>query len=414
MQSKPNNTGIIITCVVSVAIVLAAIFSAGQIVEMVDAKEAVIIQSLSGDLKVVAEPGPTMQWFGTVTHYKRRDEFSFRTVTPGVNGGEADAGPIKIRFNDGGHATISGAISWELPLDPKMLLDLHRKFGSQQAISQQIVQRTIENAIYFTGPLMSSTESSGERRGELLSFIDDQARNGVFETETVQQKSKDPITGQEKLVNVVSIVMEKGVPKRNSGSALAQYGIKLSPLAINSIQYDKIVEDQIADRQKATNAVQLALAKAKEAEQAALTAEANGKAEAAKAKWAQETIKAKLVVEAQQKLEVARLASEEAAQWKKEQILRGEGESQRRQLVMQADGALEQKLKAYTEVNRLWADAVKNYQGNWVPGVVMSGNGSNGSGGGAMDFMNLLSAKAAKELQLEFKPVGKPASVEKK
>ena len=90
---------------------------------------------------------------------------------------------------------------------------------------------------------------------------------------------------------------------------------------------------------------------------------------------------------------------------KKAEIAMGEGESKRRQLVMEADGALEKKLAALTEINRMWADAVKGYQGSWVPTVMMgSGNQSVAqAGGGAMDLVNLLTAKTALDLGLDMK-----------
>jgi hypothetical protein len=63
--------------------------------------------------------------------------------------------------------------------------------------------------------------------------------------------------------------------------------------------------------------------------------------------------------------------TEAQQQFKRAETLRGEGEPARRRLVMEADGALEKKLQAYTEVSKLYASAIKDYQGNWVPSVVM-------------------------------------------
>ena len=96
-----------------------------------------------------------------------------------------------------------------------------------------------------------------------------------------------------------------------------------------------------------------------------------GEADAARAKWEQEVIKAKMVTEAQQKLEVAQLDTPAAEQFKRAETLRGEGEGARRRLVMEADRALEKKLQTYSEVSKLYASAIKDYKGHWVPGVVM-------------------------------------------
>jgi hypothetical protein len=66
---------------------------------------------------------------------------------------------------------------------------------------------------------------------------------------------------------------------------------------------------------------------------------------------------------------------------------------------MQADGALEKKLEAYVKVNELYAAAIGQYKGNWVPTVQQGA--SSGSQNGAVDLLNLLSVKAAKDLALD-------------
>jgi len=65
------------------------------------------------------------------------------------------------------------------------------------------------------------------------------------------------------------------------------------------------------------------------------------------------------------------------------ETLHGEGEGARRRLVMEADGVLEKQFQAYIEVSKLYASAIKDSKGNWVPGVVMGGgNGTHTAGFG--------------------------------
>jgi regulator of protease activity HflC (stomatin/prohibitin superfamily) len=115
----------------------------------------------------------------------------------------------------------------------------------------------------------------------------------------------------------------------------------------------------------------------------------------------QEVIKAQAVTEAQQQLEVATLAAKAAEQTKREQILLGEGEATRKRLVMQANGALEDKLAVWKEVNLAYANAIEKYTGNWVPTIVMGGDGKNTNG--ADNLISLLTTKTAKDLALDFK-----------
>ena len=376
---------------------LATIICLPQLVENLDAKNIMVIQSVGGDLNTFTEPGWKSQAFGKVTTYQRRDQFSFSSVK---DQGKAIDESISTRFNDGGHGNISGTVNWQMPLKHEQIVALHKEFGSTAAIEQQLIRPAMQKVIYNVGPTMSSTESSAEKRPEIPKYIDDQLVNGPYLTKTVTVTQKDPITGADKQVAVVQIAMnEKGQPMRESKSQISEYGIILQPVSINEIRYDQIVEDQIKQRQQSTTGVQISIANAKKAEQDAITTEQQGKATAAKAKWEQETLNAKEIAFAEKAVAVATLGAKAAEQYKKEQILRGEGDAQAKALRMNADGALDTKLAAYVEVSKAYAEAMGNYQGAWVPSVVM-GN-SAGGGNGAAALVEMLTAKTARELGID-------------
>ena len=397
--------------VIGVAILVVLTIALPNMFENQYANEIMVIQSpISGELSCTTDAGYKWQGFGRVTKYPRRASYDFSTANQQVDNSK------KLRFNDGGHANLYGSINWEMPLDCKNIVEIHKTFGSAEGVEAQGVSKMIDLAIYLSGPLMSSTESSGERRGDLTQVINDQAQNGVFQTVTRQVEVLDPISGEKKHTNAVEIAKdEKGLPKRQQGSILQTYGIKLQPISIKEIRYDAIVEKQIAERQAATTQVQIAQANARKAEQNAITIAKEGEATAAKAKWEQETIKAKLVTEAQQKLEVATLAAKEAEQYKREQILRGEGDSQARALRMNADGALDQKLEAYKEVNAKYAEAIRHAApGAWTPAVVMNNSGtSGGTTNGAQALMDMFAVKTAKQLGIDMTVTGAAQTAKK-
>jgi len=369
-----------------------------QVLENLDASQIMVIQSpIKGNLAWHISQGVKWQGFGKVTKYTKRDQFWFSLrKDQGVKADES----IKIRFNDNSHASISGSVAWEIPTDEKNLTALHVKYGSQDAIKQQLVRTVIEKSVYMTGPTMSSTESASERRNELLNLIEDQIQRGVYKTETVEEKKPDPITGIMKTFKVAKIVMDKsGVPQRVEASPLTDFGIKTFNLSINEVQYDKGVEAQIQQQQKALMQVQIAVARAKEAEQDAITVAKRGEADAAGAKWKQEVIKAQAVTEAEQRKRVAELDAQAAELTKKQQTLLGEGEAARRRLVMEADNALQAKLDAYIRVEQIRWENIAKYQGSWVPQTVFGGSSQAGSGAQAM--IDLLTAKTAKDLNLD-------------
>lgn len=354
-----------------------------------DAGEIAVVQSVfDGELEVVTEPGPKPVWFGKVTRYPKQRAYIFDEDT---------AAPVQ--FNDGGTAMLIGSINWNMPLDAPSVLKIHKNFQGADAVEQNAVIKSINSAIYLSGPLMSSTESAGERRSELVQLINDQAKLGVYVTRVTTEEVTD-IGGDKRTVRVTNIVRgEDGQPMRQQSSLLAEYNIGIQPLAIKKLNYDNIVSGQIVDRQKATTAVELAKAEALKSEQDAKTAAAKGEADATKAKWEQEVIKAKAVTEAQQKFEVAKLDAQAAEQTKLKLILEGQGEAEKKRLVMQADGALEKKLEAWVKAQGYWANAFKDRQGDIVPRTLVGGNGSNGAAS-VNSIMDMFAVNQAKQLSL--------------
>lgn len=412
-MDAPSVSGLtfnkILVLVIAAVIGVLALLAIPNMYESLDAKEIMVIQFPRGELVAFTEPGIYTQWFGTVTKYPRRVQYSFNK---GCKKEDSTAfAPQSIRFNDGGHATLCGAISWEMPMDPKAIIRLHKEFNSAVAIEQQLIGKAIGNAAFTAGPMMSSTESSGARRAELTQAINDQTLNGIFETKTTLEKQVDPLTKAETSVTVAMIVKdEKGNPKRISQGAVSGYGLTLLPMTIDEITYEKIVEDQIAQRQQAITQVQISQANARRAEQDRITVEQQGMADAAKAKWAQEVTKAQKVTEAQQKLEVATLSAKAAEQYKREQILVGEGDAERKKLVMAADGALDQKLITYKEVMTAAWTAIGAYQGNWVPQITSGGGEAKN---GALSMLELVGMKAARDLGIDMSVTGAEATANK-
>jgi len=393
-----KSTRIFAILAVFIGVVLFAV--SGMLFERSKAEEVLVIQApITGKLNFYFEAGLYWQGFGSATKYKKESPYWFSSHED--QGGTADQS-IAIRFNDGGRARISGSVRWKLPSDEKNMRKIHTNFGNQIAVEQELVRTVIEKSVYMTGPLLSSKESYAEKRNSLISYIEDQASRGVYQTRTKEVKGADPLSGKEKTFSVTEVIVDttKGSYARQDKSPLEEYGIRIYNLSLNKIKYDQQVEDQITQQQHAIMDVQTAIASAKKAEQNAIKAEKEGEAAAAEAKWKQEVIKARLVTEAEQKREVSKLNMEAAEYYKKEQILIGEGDAARKKLAMQADGALEKKIEAYISVNKMYAEAIKGYKGNWVPSVVMGGD-NGGTTNSSQNLINLLMAKTAKELSLD-------------
>jgi hypothetical protein len=361
-----------------------------NLIEVNTAGHVLVIQGLNGELKVVKEAGPCWQGGGSVTPYTKSNQIWFSDKED--EGGVAN-GSININFNDLSAGKVSGSARWFMPLDDANILKLHTEYGSQESIEFKLIKQILVNSIGMSGTLMSAKESTAEKKSALLNYIEDQSNFGIYKTKIIA--SKDTITDNN--VKLLEPLYKDGVILRLSKSPATKYGLVINTLTINGISYSETVTKQIADQQKLVMAVQTSKANAQKSIQDAITTKSQGEAKAATAKWEQEVIKAKLVTEAETRRAVAELGVETARLGKMKEILEGEGIAAKKRLIMNADGALTQKLATYEKVQGYWANAFQNYTGALVPQYVSGGAGSGNAG---FNFMELMGAKAAKDLGL--------------
>jgi regulator of protease activity HflC (stomatin/prohibitin superfamily) len=397
-EPKVNIRKTVIGIVLTV-VAIVFISCMGKIFEEVDAGEVVVIQHLDGALDVYDQPTSfAWQGFGKCTHYRRSNQFEFYLPE---SKGDAD-NSIAIGFNDGGYGRISGSVRYDLPTDKQSILRIHTHFGSQASVEAHLIKTNIEKAAFASGPLMSSRESFAEKKNDLIFYIEDQASRGAYKTQQVEKEEVDPLSNAKKTVTRVQILKDSsGVALRQEVSPIVTENIHLYNLSIKVIDYDANVKAQIAKQQTAIMQVQTSIAEAKTAEQKAITIEKEGEADAAKAKWEQEVLKAETVTKAQADSAVASLQVKTAALNKQRDILQGEGEAEKKKLAMQANGALEQKLDAWVKVQGFWANAFGQYQGSIVPAYQSIGSGAGGASNDAFkQFMEMNMMSTAKALNL--------------
>ncbi len=348
----------------------------------------------TGTMTVYTKSGIFPRFFGDVTYYKASDILYFSKHEAE---GKAQDDSIEVRFNDGATAKVTGNVRIDLPADSDKLLEIHKRFRSYDAFIKDTVRQVVGEATILTAALMTAEESYTTKRAEFSQLVDDQIRNGVYLTEAESVTVKDAKTGESVIKNIVTIQRDaKGIPMRKE-SPFANYGVRVTQAIVKEIDYQDTVSKQIEQKQQALMQVVSAKANAEKAIQDRLTAEEVGRKNVAVAKYEQEVSKQKAVTEAEQKLAVAKLNREAEEQNKLANIAIGEGEGEKRRKMMLADGALEQKLKAYVEVQTAWATAFENAKNPVVPQTVFGG-GTAGGNNAATTLMELLTVKTAKDL----------------
>lgn len=404
------NKSSIVKIVIGLVLLGLGVFFISNAVTTVGADEIVVKQNvLDGQLQVWSEPGVHWQNFGKITRYKKSAQYWFSAKE---DEGKKEDDSIKVRFNDGGHGNVSGSLRYNLPTDPAKMILLHSTYGSMSAIDHELVRQVVNKSVFMTGPLMSSRESYAEKRSDLINFITDQIVSGVYRTVRESVETTDPLTNQKKVVDLVKPKLGVGANgiEREELSPFDKFGLVGYNITINAIDYDPTVEEQIKQQQQAIMAVQQSIVNSKKAEQDAITTEKQGEAEAAKAKWAQEVIKATEITKAQQDKDVATLQAtknkevaaldlETAKLQAQTTITAAKADSDAKKLQVTANNNLQERLNAYVDVQKAWAAAYGAQR--QTPDIQMGGS----SGGGTnQSLVDMMTVKTARDLNVTAKP----------
>ena len=211
---------------------------------------------------------------------------------------------------------------------------------------------------------------------------------GVYKTRVKTVETINPLTGEKQLQKVAEAISDSLAPngvKRQEESPFAFYGLKVSQLSINDLEYESATLAQISKQREADMSIVTAKAKALEAVQKTIQIEEEGKASAAQAKWEQEKVKAVEVTKAQQAFEVAELQAKEANEKAKKIIAEGRAEAEANKLKVQAGLTPQEKAEWDYKTTVGVAEALSKSEVKWVPDVMMGGS----NGNNAMDAVGL-------------------------
>lgn len=328
--------------------------------------------AISGDMSVRFDAGTYFQWFGEISEYK-----NVATVGVGDHGGEgsADVAAVDVIFNDGSMATISALIRVKLPSTIEGAIELKREYaqGYDHFIRSGIVP-IVQNAIKL-GANLRSAQDAYTTLALFQQAVEDQLRNGIYVTKSDKIITKTASGDvEEKRVTVLVYDTITGQPLRTP-NRLQQLGCEVLECVIDVPAFDPKVNEMIAARKDEAMKTELAKQSAIRAKQDALTAEEQGKANVAKAKYKKEVELVEATTKAREKFEVAEFNARQALEDKKATIAKGEGEAEAARLKVKAGLTPQEKAswKYKTDVG-VAAELAKVK----VPSIVIGGADGNG------------------------------------
>lgn len=419
--------------VILVIFIITGLISVPQLIDTVEKGKYQIKQAaVTGKMSAKMTPGIWLQMFGSIDVWPKAGTYFFTHDNDVKGDVDADTS-MEVRFNDGSLCNISGTARILLPTTESDAIHIVTKLGYRTYldVENKLIKPTIRKVLRHTANLMTATESYMTKRGQFIAYTRDQIANGLYQTTTKDAHIKDLVSGEMIWKEVTVIKTDTGKPGGKplyQTNSLRGTGIEIKNFEVKSFRYEDKVKKQIGEQQKARMAVATAKANAQKAEQDKLTIEAEGKARVAKAEYKELEQKVVVIVQAQRdkekaiisatkkkemeaiakeeaiikaekKRDVAKLDSAAAGYEKMANVKRGDGEAHRKRVVFMADGALSLKAETWLAAQKIYAKEFGKQK--WVPEIQM-GNSSQKTGGSAVTtFMDLLSAKAAKDLKFD-------------
>ena len=308
-----KKIGIIVTVGI-IAIILLAMSS--NVFENVEGGEIHVKQAaISGNLTVRSEEGFYFQNFGKITKYYRTSE-TYLSKDKNDGGDSSVTGATLVRFGDGGTADVDSVTQWRLPLTEEKMIKIHRNYRGFDSLSSQVRQWIIE-VEKQTSSTFKADETYSTRRNEFQQLISDQIQYGLYATETIEvevptnEEDENGTTIMATVTRVVVKIDESGMPIVTKPGIFQEYGLTLVNHSLKDIDYDETIDALISQKKKAEQEKAVAITNAEKALQDAITAEAQGAANIAKAKAEQEVEKITEVTQAEKNRDVAILKAEQ-------------------------------------------------------------------------------------------------------
>ena len=370
--------------------------------------EIVIKQSPFGEMSCVEGQGYYFKGFSKTWTFLKARSFYFNSSTEKVGGknwegDETDEDDIEVTLSRNSKAWISGYLMYELPSDCSVLLRLREKHHTDDEIKHNLVRNAVMSGIAKTAPMFTAEAAKVTNLAEFQALAYDQITKGEYLTETHTEKelvSEEEKDSSGKVIKKAEYAEYKvtnlkldttGRRVVMNESALHEFEIKVTQFQIRGVRLDSVSQNQLDVVKKRETQRVANITEAETAKQLAITNEANGKANAAKAKWDAEAEKARVIVKMEQSKDSAIILAERESEVAKRNALKakyqadstreaGRAEAEANRLKVQAGLTPQERLAAEVQMNKDKWDAISRIQVPIVPEYNIEG-GSKGVSG---------------------------------
>ena len=415
--------------------VLAFVITGFGAISYNDAGYCQHVRTIFGTESAVCETGWYMSAWGTSTPWPQ-----YITVAHTADqeaDGSAIYAPYKVRLADNWNGDVTQTTRFGLPQDSDQFLKIARDFRSPERLISTVLKPAVTSSLDSVSNMYTMEEYWAEgKRDEFKSEFADAVTKGRAEvTQVSLNRDGGVIRGKaapsdSEVVQDTSVMEDTEVRtvridkiKDSSGNDVriphdyTEYGIVAASAILENLDPDDKFEDRIQARKDAASRRIIAQEERREQEEQRLLAiqkgetdiavrQAAAKTEQIQATTDAETKKQLALIEAERIKEEAEIAKQtaainlERARIDAESVqVAADAAAYEKRVILEADGALQQKLEAWVSAQRVWADAAAKIS---VPATVIGSDGTSGSALGTVDqFMSMLMVKTARDLQVD-------------
>ncbi len=407
------------------------------------------VRTITGQEKVISDTGWNAHVFGRINSWKRAMSIVAKEDYAGVSEDDTSAekenvnasatlGPVRTIFLDQVDAKISATARFLLPTDREAFLRIAREYRTPDNLLRTTLLPAFRETLQANAALMGAEDYYAGGRTQFISDFEDQLESGLFmvrRKEVLQSDNGGVAQGtasanasledeqrdfgnDERVVFVVEKITDAaGVPVRKLQS-YADLGIVVVESRITDVVPNAKFNERMQLKQKASADRAIAREQRIQEEEQRLLAEARGEREVAERKAANLVIQIEKTTQAETDKQVAiteanKLKEQAEIERQRSEILlekarldaqavtvAADAEAYAKEAILKADNALAAKLEAWVEINKAYADAFAKRP---VPTTVFGGSGSDSyaQGTDVQSFLQLMTVKAAKDLDVD-------------